>query len=123
VVGGGHTGRFILVPLLMSFATAGDNNSSNSEAAYVSPAEFVRLSGLSSATVRRYLEDGRLPKVQPGGPRCRVLIPRNALDAFRPQTARPGAPETRNFTADESAPSLKNPPPHHGPAPRWMGRR
>ncbi len=42
----------------------------------VSPQEFVVLSGLSIATVRRYIAGGRLPCIQPGGRRCRVLIPR-----------------------------------------------
>ena len=51
--------------------------------AYLTPEEFAHLSGLSLSTVRRYLADGRLPKVQPGGPRCRVLIPRQQFPAIK----------------------------------------
>ena len=50
----------------------------------LSPQEFVTLSGLSLATVRRYLKDGRLAAIQHGGRRCRVLIPRSALTQFLP---------------------------------------
>jgi hypothetical protein len=46
---------------------------------HVSPQEFSDQSGLSIASVRRYLRDGKLPFVQPGGPRGRVLIPTDAL--------------------------------------------
>jgi len=46
---------------------------------FVTPNEFVKLSGLSLSSVWRYLADGRLPKVQPGGHRGKVLIPRDAL--------------------------------------------
>jgi len=52
------------------------------EREYLSPHEFVARSGLSLPTVRRYLRDGRLPSIQPGGRRCRVLIPRSALESY-----------------------------------------
>ena len=48
---------------------------STEAAHFLSPAEFSSHSGISLSTVWRYLADGLLPKVQPGGPRCRVLIP------------------------------------------------
>ena len=41
---------------------------------YLSPHEFSGLSGLSLATVRRYLKRGRLPYRQPAGRRGRILI-------------------------------------------------
>jgi hypothetical protein len=50
--------------------------------AFLSPADFARHSGLSLSTVSRYLASGRLPKIQFGGRRCRVLIPRAALDGL-----------------------------------------
>jgi hypothetical protein len=49
------------------------------EREHLSPTEFAVESGFSLATVHRYLKSGRLPKVQIGGFRCRVLIPREAL--------------------------------------------
>ena len=84
---------------------------------FLSPQEFASCSGLSLVTVRRYLADGRLPAVQPGGRRCRVLIPRSALNLFtkvsdvaraarRPPSQKPTAIPTRKSPA--------------GPAPRWL---
>jgi hypothetical protein len=46
---------------------------------YLSPLEFSELSGLSIATVRRYVDSGKLPSWQPAGFRGRVLIPSDAL--------------------------------------------
>src|SRR4051794_22015598 len=46
---------------------------------HLSPQEFSEQSGLSIASVRRYLRDGKLPFAQPGGPRGRILIPPDAL--------------------------------------------
>lgn len=86
--------------------------------------QFVRLSGLSLSTVRRYLADGRLPKCQPGGHRCRVLIPRSALDHISP-TAGPSREHCSQDTDASQQPvsSQHNSPRHHGPAPRWKQRR
>ena len=107
-----------MVPLLMTPAEAGDFAHSNSP--YLSPAEFVRLSGLSHATVRRYLDDGRLPKVQPGGYRCRVLIPRDALESLKQAGTSPSSSPPSD--SQKSKTSTKSPQ-RCGPAPRWMGRR
>lgn len=64
---------------------------------HLSPREFVELSGLSLATVHRRLADGSIPKIQFGGKRCRILIPRSALNstitANQPATAKPAAAE------------------------------
>lgn len=84
---------------------------------FLSPHEFATLCGLALITVRRYLADGRLPAVQPGGRRCRVLIPRSALNLFtkvgdvahaarRPSTDKPTAMPKRKSPA--------------GPTPRWL---
>ena len=109
----------------MSSAETLDQAVAPPESAYLSPAEFVELSGLSLSTVRRYLRDGCLPKFQPGGSRCRVLIPRVALDTVEaadrksvgePKTA--SSSETKHTlggSSSEVAPS--------GPAPRLLKRR
>lgn len=47
---------------------------------YLSPAQFSERTGLSPATVRRYIAAGRIPIFQPGGFRSRVLIPHEALE-------------------------------------------
>ena len=51
-------------------------------AEFLSPEQFAQHSGYSLTTVHRYLKRGLLPKIQPGGPRSKVLIPRNALDSL-----------------------------------------
>jgi len=85
---------------------------------FLSPQEFAALCGLALITVRRYLADGRLPSVQPGGHRCRVLIPRSALTLFVKvgDVARVACrPSTKKSTP---TPTRKSPA---GPAPRWLG--
>ena len=49
---------------------------------FISITQLAAEAGLSVSTVRRYLRDDKLPRVQPGGARCRVLVPANALDGL-----------------------------------------
>ena len=49
---------------------------------YLSPLEFSARTGLSPATVRRYLKQGKLRYLQPAGPRGRILIPAEALESI-----------------------------------------
>jgi hypothetical protein len=83
---------------------------------FLSPQEFSGLSGLSLATVHRYLKRGKLPFRQPGGPRGRILIPADALllSDVTPQVPRP------TEAAAESTPLPTSPVPLSGPRPRWM---
>ena len=97
-------------------------------ASFLSPAEYSSRSGLSLSTVSRYLAAGLLPKVQPGGPRCRVLIPIEALNSLSLQaTGRDTAPTVvRDNLGGEQATSSEpktSRSPQRGPAPRWKGRR
>lgn len=87
------------------------------EKEFISPLEFVRISGLSMSSVRRRLATGDLPKLQFGGDRCRVLIPRSALsDVSCVPLAK--APQRPDSTSDSEAP-----PAPSGPVPRWKDRR
>ncbi|WP_020471427.1 winged helix-turn-helix domain-containing protein [Zavarzinella formosa] len=82
------------------------------DAEFLSPAEYARRSGLSKATVSRRLKDGSLPRLQPGGPGTRVLIPAAALQI--PASPVPKALDSR-----------PNPAPHdrpRGPRPAWKRR-
>ena len=87
---------------------------------YLSPQEFSELSGLSLATVRRYLRSGRLPSRQPAGHRGRILIPADALELVIVATPpvetsqAPAAPSTPATTRPPVTPA--RPP---GPRPRW----
>jgi excisionase family DNA binding protein len=49
------------------------------ESAFISPAEYALLTGLSLSTVTRLLAKKKIPKLQPGGKGTRVLIPRDAV--------------------------------------------
>lgn len=81
---------------------------------YLTVERFADLSGFSVSTVRRYLRAGKLPKLQPGGPRSRVVIPISAL-----------ARATLAPLADTQAKDgmVKVPPSTNrklaGPPPRW----
>jgi len=72
--------------------------------------DFAILSGLSLSTIRRYVADGRLPSIQLGGPRCRVLIPRDAL--LQVAKAESAAPLRATPLAEKKAIS--------GPIPLWL---
>lgn len=87
---------------------------------YLSPLEFSHLSGLSLATVHRYLKSGKIPRRQPGGHRSRILIPVDALEtpsSPEPALAGAAAPATsaEPATAAEPSPSVLLP----GPRPKW----
>jgi hypothetical protein len=90
---------------------------------YLSPQEFSQLSGLSLTTVHRYLRSGKLRHLQLAGPRSRILIPIDALEASTVATPGPAAAET---TAAATS-SANLPPPAtlsrlSGPRPRWARR-
>ena len=88
---------------------------------YLSPKEFAARTGISLATVRRYLKSGRVVAHQPGGRRHRVLIPADALEQVAPSTPPRVGP-------DRSSPAIAPLPGHPaaddkslcGPAPKWL---
>ncbi|MCE9551920.1 MAG: helix-turn-helix domain-containing protein [Planctomycetes bacterium] len=84
----------------------------------LSPAEFARESGLGIATVRRYVKAGKLPRAQPGGERCRVMIPRSALAAVS-KACGGNTDDPRAIAAETAAEAPTNRKPR-GPKPRWM---
>lgn len=89
---------------------------------YLAPQEFAKVSGLSMSSVRRYLADGRLPKSQPGGPRCRVLIPVDALQQLSPQCV---IHERASGTVNPSSEAATSSDTSHdlsGPQPEWRKR-
>ncbi len=83
--------------------------------------KFADMSGLSESTVRRYVKAGKLPHDQPGGPRCRILIPLSALPSTDNKSVA-GDPETRPTAAmitdqAKQPQTLERLP---GPKPRWV---
>jgi hypothetical protein len=96
-----------------------------SDCEYVSPKEFAILYRISLSTVRRYLGGGKLPKIQFGGHRCRVLIPRDAGNGLRAVTVNSEecsvTPSTTSRTDSKDPEQEKHR--RHGPAPKWTKRR
>ncbi len=85
---------------------------------FYSPRQFAAFSGLALATIRRYLAEGRLPFVQPAGPRGRVLIPRDALGTVAPQAVAPVASHAPQSALRPSRAASRP----AGPLPRWLRR-
>lgn len=50
---------------------------------YLSIDEYVQVSGLSAATIRRRIKARQLPSFQPGGLGTKILIPTDALEFSR----------------------------------------
>ena len=92
---------------------------------YISPREYAKQTGLSEATVWRYINTGKLQKHQPGGKNCRVLIPKCALEAVGPSTEeyseRKGRMESKS-SATHRHPN-KNTARRSGREPAWKKRR
>lgn len=87
---------------------------------YLSPLEFSQASGLSLATVHRYLRSNKLPHLQPGGRRGRILIPVDALEMA--SSAAPETPSDGPITAPEEPAHIQQPETParlSGPRPRW----
>jgi excisionase family DNA binding protein len=95
----------------------------NSSRRYLSPEEFNQLTGLSLATVRRYLKNGKLPFLQPGGRRGRILIPVDAL-AGLPLVVSGATPISDLAACSPPQTEIQNKPARiPGPQPRWTRRR
>jgi hypothetical protein len=91
--------------------------------AFLSPEEFSHLTGLSLASVRRYLKSGRLPCWQPRGRRGRILIPTHlALQALSGPSGAPACAAS-TVTAPSPAASVALHQPVSllsGPRPKWL---
>jgi hypothetical protein len=84
--------------------------------------EFSAATGLSVATVRRYLRKGHVHFVQPAGPRGRILIPSSALACLQPNLKSVIAMNGINDAATEGQPSNHDDVSTErlpGPQPRW----
>ena len=78
---------------------------------HLSIEEFSQQSGLAVVTIRRYVQKGRIPFVQPGGRKHRILIPIDALhDLQNPVPTQPAEP-----TPQPAAHPVRS-----GPKPRWF---
>ena len=80
------SGSLILASDAMASESKGNAACETEPAVYLSPLAFSRLSGLSLATIRRYLKSGKLRFFQPGGKRARILIARSAVEQLAPMS-------------------------------------
>jgi hypothetical protein len=94
------------------------DSSASSTRLYLSPREFAAHSGLSLATVHRYLKSGKLPAVQPGGFRARILIPLRSLGERSPELPAPYV-ATADCVSDSDAVKSDDTTRIPGPPPRW----
>lgn len=86
------------------------------ETQFLSPKQFAVLSGLSIATVRRYLDSDAIQSSQPAGKRHRILIPRAEVARFKSEMGATGSPAPASC---QSPPPLQPTQPKAGPRPRW----
>lgn len=73
---------------------------------------FERWVG-SKSTLRRRLEDGTIPKHQPGGPGTKIGIPRSALSIRSKPNSLISKEENSKTTNSESNENIP------GPIPKW----
>lgn len=95
---------------------------------YLSKRELVKRSGLSAATVQRYVRAGKIPFYQPGGRGAKLLFPPNAIEAaVRQSTADPqaatGVTVVGVYAGPATAQSTRGSGVLPGPRPRWLTTR
>jgi hypothetical protein len=84
--------------------------------------EFSEATGLSVATVRRYLRNGHVQFSQPAGPRGRILIPVSELTCLKAAPTPSTEAIERHHNTTQSQPlnhDKSSPERLPGPKPRW----
>ncbi|MCA9250253.1 MAG: excisionase family DNA-binding protein [Phycisphaerales bacterium] len=95
---------------------ADDVSAANSARTFMSISECCDATGLSVSTVRRLIKRGHLEMFQPGGHRCRILIPVSAIQSLQDQAvSKNDGPEI----LPHQSPSPRLP----GPQPQWRDCR
>jgi hypothetical protein len=77
---------------------------------FYSPKKFARKCDISESTARRLVKVGKIPAIQPGGKRTRILIPRDALSLV----ASTAEPPVKGDGGEPNQSSHKR-----GPTPKW----
>jgi hypothetical protein len=86
---------------------------------YLSYSELSKLSGFSESTLSRRARDGAIQKIQPGGPRTRVVFRRDVLDQL-PKVSPATCPPTRTPAGTSDTPAENPSPSLPGPRPLWQ---
>jgi excisionase family DNA binding protein len=84
---------------------------------YLGYAEIAAQTGISLSTLRRRVKEGRLPFIQPGGRRTRIVFPADVIERLLQNAG--NAAETTPVSSTEPARSAAKPT-HHGPRPKWL---
>jgi excisionase family DNA binding protein len=80
--------------------------------------EVSAQTGLSLSTLRRRVQEGKLPFIQPGGRRTRVVFPADVVERLLQHPT--DSPEIEPvLPSPEPARSTARPVPH-GPKPKWL---
>jgi excisionase family DNA binding protein len=92
----------------------------------LSIAELSQLTGASESTIRRLKDAGQIPFSQPGGPRCRMFFPPDALEHRR--SDRDGSPDGQGEARNEGRHSEStctdaSSKRRSGPLPQWLQRK
>jgi hypothetical protein len=88
---------------------------------YVSPNDYVKLTGLSLSTVHRRLAMNQIPKFQPGGPGTRILIPADFAEELLTDIEQTGVSQSESPAATANlAPDLARRDALAGRKPLWM---
>jgi excisionase family DNA binding protein len=86
----------------------------------LSYAELSKRTGISVPTLRRRVDEGKLPFFQPGGPRTRIVFPADVVEQLthvQPTLAEPPPePSTPSTTPESPTPAT---PKRRGPQPKW----
>ena len=93
-----------------------DSSTPTTQRKFLSVEDFVVQTGISDATVRRWLKRGKLPHVQPAGRHSRILIPADALERMAKAEVVQPTPAPVTPTVTETTPPRRQ----RGPAPEWM---
>jgi excisionase family DNA binding protein len=89
---------------------------------FLSIGELAHLARLSISTIHRYMKAGKLPFIQLGGPRSRVLFRADVLEHFesQPHALQSRSEESAASTSSESARHDAVPNQIPGPRPKWL---
>jgi excisionase family DNA binding protein len=80
---------------------------------WITVTELSTRVGVSVSTLRRWVRGGRLPAIQPGGPRGKLLFPADVVERIAQALRLPDV-------ADVTQPHLDKVAPLSGPRPNWM---
>ena len=80
--------------------------------------ELSVQTGLSLSTLRRRVKEGKLPCIQPGGRRTRIVFPVDVVERLLQHASNSSETATVPPAPKPARPAAN--PTHHGPRPKWL---